>query len=184
MRTYAWGDPCSFHCQDKHIFFTTKTAYSFRPCLAPVSSFHSNPAYMTRIERNISWKNRCFMEMLLREIVWWMAINYFNLVWTTFVDHSWSFFYKCLGMMLTSERNMLYESTFWKSIFKQQLGCRFDIMDSISSFFCILTYAIIYVLIHHIIFWLYLYFLNIHYFFKYSCTNIFHRCSLYTFYYM
>ena len=24
---------------------------------------------------------------------------------------------------------------FWKSIFKQQLGCRFDIMDSISSFF-------------------------------------------------
>ena len=28
-------------------------------------------------------------------------------------------------------------------------------------FFCILTYAIIYVLIHHIIFWLYLYFLNI-----------------------
>ena len=25
-------------------------------------------------------------------------------------------------------------STFWKSTFKQQLGCRFDIMDSISSF--------------------------------------------------
>ena len=37
--------------------------------------------------------------------------------------------------------------------------------------------------IHHIIFRLYLYFLNIVlYFFKYSCTNIFHRCSLYTFY--
>ena len=51
-------------------------------------------------------------------------------------------------------------------------------------FFCILTYAIIYVLIHHIIFWLYLYFLNILYFFKYSCTNIFHRRSLYTFYSM
>ena len=33
-------------------------------------------------------------------------------------------------------------------------------------FFCILTYAIIYVLIHHIIFWLYLYFLNILYFFS------------------
>ena len=33
-------------------------------------------------------------------------------------------------------------------------------------FFCILTYAIIYVLIHHIIFWLYLYFLNILYFFQ------------------
>ena len=31
-------------------------------------------------------------------------------------------------------------------------------------------------------FWLYLYFLNILYFFKYSCTNIFHRRSLCTFY--
>ena len=72
-------------------------------------------------------------------------------------------------------------STFWKSIFKQQLGCRFDIMDSISSFF-IMTYASIYVLIHHIISWLYLYFLNILYFFKYSCTSIFHRRSLCTFY--
>ena len=49
-------------------------------------------------------------------------------------------------------------------------------------FFCILTYAIIYVLIHHIIFWLYLYFLNILYLFKYSCTNIFHRRSLCNFY--
>ena len=76
-------------------------------------------------------------------------------------------------------------STFWKSIFKHHLGCRFDILDSISSFFLfffILAYAIMYVLIHHIIFWLYLYFLNILYFFKYSCTNIFHRCSLCTFY--
>ena len=45
-----------------------------------------------------------------------------------------------------------------------------------------MTYAIIYVLIHHIIVRLYLYFLNILYFFKYSCTNIFHRRSLYTFY--
>ena len=71
---------------------------------------------------------------------------------------------------------------FWKSIFKQQLGCRCDIMDSISSFFCILTYTIMYVLIHHIMFWLYLYFLNILYFFKYSCTNILHRRSPCTFY--
>ena len=31
-------------------------------------------------------------------------------------------------------------------------------------------------------FWLYLYFLNILYFFKYSCTNIFHRRSFCTFY--
>ena len=69
-----------------------------------------------------------------------------------------------------------------KTIFKQQLGCRFDIMDNISSCFSILTYAIIYVFIHHISVWLYLYFLNILYFFKYSCTNIFHRRSPYTFY--
>ena len=48
-------------------------------------------------------------------------------------------------------------STFWKSAFKQQLGYRFDIMDCISSFLCILTYAIAYVLIHNI-FRLYLYF--------------------------
>ena len=74
-------------------------------------------------------------------------------------------------------------STFWTSTFKQQLGCRFDIMDSISSFFCILTYAIIYVLIHHIIFRLHLYFVNIVlYFFRCSCNNIFHGRSLYTFY--
>ena len=76
-------------------------------------------------------------------------------------------------------------STLWKSIFKHQLGCRFDILNSISYFlFCILTYAIIYVLIHQIIFWLYLNFLNILYLFKFSCTNIFHRRSLCTFYYM
>ena len=49
-------------------------------------------------------------------------------------------------------------------------------------YFDILTNAILYVLINHIIFWLYLYFLNILYFFKYSSTNIFHRRSLFTFY--
>ena len=73
-------------------------------------------------------------------------------------------------------------STFWKSIFKHQLGCKFDILDSLYSFFSILTYAILYVLIYHIIFWLYLYLWNIFYIFKYSCTNIFHRSSLCTFY--
>ena len=50
-------------------------------------------------------------------------------------------------------------------------------------FFCILTYATIYILIHDIIFWLYLYFFNIIYFFKYSCTNILHRRSVCTFYF-
>ena len=43
-------------------------------------------------------------------------------------------------------------STFRKSNSKQELGCRFDIMDYESYFFCVLTYAIIYVMIHHIIF--------------------------------
>ena len=46
--------------------------------------------------------------------------------------------------------------------------------------FCVLTYAIIYVLIHQIIFRFYL--LKYSLFFKYSCTKIFHRRSLYTFY--
>ena len=36
------------------------------------------------------------------------------------------------------------------------LSCRFDIMDNESHFFCVLTYAIIYVLIHQIIFRFYL----------------------------
>ena len=71
-------------------------------------------------------------------------------------------------------------STFWKSNFKQQLGCRFDLMDNESYFLCVLTYAIIYVVIHQIIFRFYL--LKYSLFFKYSCTNIFHRGSLYTFY--
>ena len=45
---------------------------------------------------------------------------------------------------------------FGKSNSKQQLGCRFDIMDIESYFFCVLTYAIIYVLIHQIILRFYL----------------------------
>ena len=55
-------------------------------------------------------------------------------------------------------------STFWKSTFKQQLGCRFDIMDCKSSFFN-LTYAIVYVLTHHMIFRLYLNILLLYYHF-------------------
>ena len=45
-----------------------------------------------------------------------------------------------------------FELTFWKSNFEQHLACRFDIMDNILIFLCVLTYAIINVLIHHIIF--------------------------------
>ena len=52
----------------------------------------------------------------------------------------------------------VYWSTFWKSTCKQQFGCRLDITDNISSgFFCILTWATVYVLIHRIIFRLFLY---------------------------
>ena len=72
---------------------------------------------------------------------------------------------------------------FWKSTFKQQLGCRFDIMYCKSSFVWILTYAIAHVLLYHMISRLYLYCLNsILYFFTYSCTNVFHRRSLHTLY--
>ena len=74
-------------------------------------------------------------------------------------------------------------STFWKSIFKHQLGCRFDILDSISSFF--LYFDICKYMSWYIIsLFDFIYFLNILYFFKYSCTNIFHRRSLCTFYYL
>ena len=45
---------------------------------------------------------------------------------------------------------------FVKPNFKQQLGCRFDMMDNKSYFLCVLIYAIIYVLIHQIIFRFYL----------------------------
>ena len=72
-------------------------------------------------------------------------------------------------------------STFWKSIFKQQLGCSFDIMDSISSFFCILIYAII-CLDTSYIFSASSLLLKYSYFFKYSCTNILHRRNPCTFY--
>ena len=71
-------------------------------------------------------------------------------------------------------------STFWKSNFKQQLGCRFDIMDNKSYFF----------VFWHMQFYMSWFirsfsgftFLNILYFFRNSCTNIFHRRSFYTFY--
>ena len=75
-------------------------------------------------------------------------------------------------------------STFWKSTFKEQLGCRFDIMDCKSSFFCILTYAIGYVLIHYIFFFDFIFTSSIvlFIFIWHSCTNGFHRGNLYTFY--
>ena len=69
---------------------------------------------------------------------------------------------------VNSEQHNISDNLQWnrfgKSISKHQFGCRFDIMDGISSCLCILTYAIKYVLIHHIIFWYHLYFLNILYF--------------------
>ena len=64
--------------------------------------------------------------------------------------------------------------------FKQQLGCRFDIMDNISYFF-VFWHMQLYMSWYIRSFFGFT-FLNILYFFKYSCTNIFHRRSLYTFY--
>ena len=71
-------------------------------------------------------------------------------------------------------------STFWKSNFKQQLGCRFDIMDN-ESYFFVFWHMQIYMSWYIRSFFAFT-FLNIIYFFKSSCTNIFHRRSLYTFY--
>ena len=51
-------------------------------------------------------------------------------------------------------------------------------------FFCILTFAIIFVLIHHIILTLSLLLIYILYSFKYPCTKIFHRRSLCTFFWL
>ena len=69
---------------------------------------------------------------------------------------------------------------FGKSNFKQQLGCRFDIMDNVSYFF-VFWHMLLYMSWYIRSFFGFT-FLNILYFFKYSCTNIFHRRSLYTFY--
>ena len=67
----------------------------------------------------------------------------------------------------------------WRSIFKQQVGCKCDIMDSISYFFLVFWHMQSYMSWCIIsFFWLYLYFLNILNFFKYSCTNIFHRIDV------
>ena len=71
--------------------------------------------------------------------------------------------------------------TFGNRIFKQQLGCRFDIMDIEFSFF-VFWHMQLY-MSWYIRSCLGFTFLNILYFLKYSCTNIFHRRSLYTFYY-
>ena len=60
---------------------------------------------------------------------------------------------------------------------KQQLGCRCDIMDGISYF--VLYFDICLDTSYH---FLALSLLLKYSFFKYSCTNIFHRRSLYTFY--
>ena len=73
-------------------------------------------------------------------------------------------------------------STFWKSNFKQQLGCRFDIMDN-ESYFFVFWHMQLYMSWYIRSFFGFT-FLNILYFFKYSCTNIFHRRSLYTFYWL
>ena len=69
-------------------------------------------------------------------------------------------------------------STFWKSNFKQQLGCRFDVMFYIFFVFWHMQLYMSWYIRSIFDFT----FLNIIYFFKYSYTSIFHRLSLYTFY--
>ena len=65
-------------------------------------------------------------------------------------------------------------STFRKSNSKQQLGCRFDIMDSESYFVCVCVFWHLQLYMSwYIIAFFGFTFLNILYFFKYSCTNIF-----------
>ena len=76
-------------------------------------------------------------------------------------------------------------STFWRLTFKQQLGCKFDIMDCKSSLFhwyfdicnCIclnISYDFFcFIFTSWIVFFIFI---------KYSCSTIFHRRSLYSFY--
>ena len=75
-------------------------------------------------------------------------------------------------------------STFWKTIFKHQLVCRFDILDSISSFFlhCDISNYICLDTSYH--FFALSLFLKYSLFFQYSCANIFHRRRLCTFYFV
>ena len=85
----------------------------------------------------------------------------------------------CISLKVSSEA--LTKVYWWLSAILQ-LDCRFDIMDSIFSFF-VFWHMQLYMTWYIIsFFWLYLYYLNILYFFKYSCTNIFHRHGLCTFY--
>ena len=60
---------------------------------------------------------------------------------------------------------------------------RFDIMDNTSYFFCVFWHMQLYMSWYIRSFFGFT-FLNILYFFKYYCTNIFHRRSLYTFYWI
>ena len=60
------------------------------------------------------------------------------------------------------------------------LGCRFHIMDN-KSYFFVFWHMLLYMSWYIRSFFGFT-FLNILNFFKYSCTYIFHRCSLYTFY--
>ena len=71
-------------------------------------------------------------------------------------------------------------STFWKSNSKQQLGCRFDIIDY-ESYFFVFWHMQLYVMIHQIIFRFYL----LKYSLFFSSTLVLtssYRRSLYTFY--
>ena len=92
------------------------------------------------------------------------------------------FFKYCLCLTIVD-----IDKSFWNSAqhmaimnFKKQLGCRFDIMDN-ESYFFVFWHMQLYMSWYIRSFFGFT-FLNILYFFKYSCTNIFHKRSLYTFY--
>ena len=68
------------------------------------------------------------------------------------------------------------------SNFKQQLGCRFDMMDNECYVFFFVFWHMQLYMSWYIRSFFGVTFLNILYFFKYSCSNIFHKRSLYTFY--
>ena len=128
-------------------------------------------------------------------LFWKTRISLFNVIWCCHYYHSsllhYLFEVQCqIDKIWTSTPFSIVKhihvgppfgnacwSTFWKSNFNQQLGCRFDIMDDISYFFCVFWHMQLYMSWYIISFFGFT-FLYILYFFKYSCTNIFHRRSL------
>ena len=126
----------------------------FDRALAGVATNHTERACVGRIRQNRNCQN--IVLKLQKRWITTFACNNMDILQGNFRHCNWLSLRR-----LVSWINHLPPACwfiFWKSTFKQQLDCRFDIMDCKSSFFCILTYVIAYELIHHMIFRLYLYF--------------------------